>query len=126
MTDLTLRAGSDAKMTPLNDHQLDGLLTGNTIYIGLPPGGPGGPNGGEAAFHYGEDGRASAQVPAGTKMVGQWTINGDKYCVSWDGGPQNSCTQIVKVDGTIELRDAESGDPRGKVSRISPGNSEAL
>lgn len=112
--------------TTLNDAQLDGLLTGNTVYIAIPAGGPGGPNGGIAPFKYGADGTAAAKLPAGMTLVGKWKIDGDKYCVDWDNGPKNSCTQLVKSADGIKMVDAEKNEPRGIVDRIVPGNPENL
>lgn len=112
--------------TTLNDAQLDGLLTGNTVYIAIPAGGPGGPNGGIASFKYGADGTAAVKLPAGMTLVGKWKIDGDKYCVDWDNGPKNGCTQLVKSADGIKLVDAEKNEPRGTVDRIVPGNPENL
>lgn len=123
---LMLGAPAEAGNTPLNTMQLDGLLTGNTIYILLPPGGAGGQEGGEASFFYGADGRAAAKLPSGASMNGEWRLESDHYCVSWTDGPQNSCTKLVKVGGEISMRDATTGEARGNIARLLPGNPEQL
>lgn len=112
--------------TKLGNAQLDGLLTGNTLYLAIPAGGPGGPNGGTAPFLYGADGKAAVKLPVGTTLVGKWKIENDRYCVDWDNGPKNSCTQMVKSDGTISMIDPATGEPRGTVENIVPGNPESL
>ncbi len=121
-----LAGGAVSAETTLDAAQLDGLLTGNTVYIAVPPGGPGGENGGMAPFKYGGDGTASARLPAGLTLVGSWTIDGDQYCVDWDNGPRNSCSRLVKDGEAIRIVDAASGEPRGAIDHIRPGNPEGL
>ncbi|MEM8591491.1 MAG: hypothetical protein AAGF13_03095 [Pseudomonadota bacterium] len=124
---VTMLAGSAAAAeTPMDNVQLDALLTGNTVYITVPPGGPGGPDGGIAPFLFGADGRAVAVLPAGLTLVGQWRLEADHYCVDWENGPKNSCTRIVKATDAILMFEHGSGDPRGTVESIRPGNPEAL
>ena len=113
--------------TKLNALQLDALLTGNTVYIAIPAGTPaGGENGGVAPVKYGSDGSVSAALPNGVKLVGSYTISGDRYCVDWDNGPKASCTSIVKSADGMMMVDANKNEPRGLVSRIVPGNPENL
>ena len=111
---------------PLSAEQLDALLTGNTVFIAVPPGGPGGPDGGVAPFKYGADGNAAAKLPIGTTLVGTWQIDGDKYCADWKNGPKNSCTRIVKTADGYDIVDAAKNEVRGTVLRIEPGNPEGL
>ncbi len=99
--------------TPMDDAQIDALLTGNTVYLIVPSG--------EASVLFSADGRAAAEMPNGTKMAGAWRIAQGAYCIDWDGGLQNSCTQVVKVVGAVVLRDAATGEPRGTIARIVPG-----
>ncbi|MEM8749174.1 MAG: hypothetical protein AAGF28_02660 [Pseudomonadota bacterium] len=119
-------ASAAAEETTMNEAQLDGLLTGNTVYIAVPPGGPGGPNGGVAPFKFGADGSAAAKLPAGMTLVGKWRLDGDKYCADWDNGPQNSCTKIVKSAEGMKMFDAAKNEPRGVINSIAPGNPENL
>lgn len=123
---LTLGAAVASAETPLDSAQLDGLLTGNTVYYTLSPGGPGGPNGGEAPMFYGPDGYVAADLPNGVKLVGTWQLDGAGYCVDWENGPRGSCTVVHKRDGAILTLDRTSGESRGDVARIVPGNPEAL
>lgn len=59
-------------------------------------------------------------------LVGKWKLEDGHYCVDWDNGPKNSCTKIVKTETGIELIDVESGNIRGTVDRVVPGNPEQL
>ena len=127
MGDLVMSTmGQSADTPPLNKSQLDALLTGNTVYLPLPPGGPGGPDGGTAAFYFGADGRASLKLPTGTLLVGPWTLGDDHYRCEWENGPKNSCSRIVKVNGAMLTIDHASGTNRGPISSIVPGNAEGL
>lgn len=123
---LCAAAASAQDVPTLDDAQLDALLTGHTLYIAVPPGPAGGPDGGIAPFKYGADGTAAAALPAGTTLVGTWSIEGGQYCVDWDNGPKGSCTALRKTDAAIELYDTGAGEVRGTVERIVPGNPENL
>lgn len=122
----TLTSPVLAQDATLTDAQLDALLTGQTLYIAVPPGPAGGPEGGVAPFHYGADGSASAKLPAGMTLVGTWSIKDGQYCVDWDNGPKNSCTALRKTADAIELVDRAKNEVRGTVERIVPGNPENL
>ena len=115
-----------AQTATLDDAQLDALLTGNTLYIAVPSGPAGGPDGGIAPFVYGADGSASARLPAGMTLVGIWSIEDGQYCVDWDNGPKGSCTSIRKTGDAIELYDTGADEVRGTVESIVPGNPENL
>jgi hypothetical protein len=107
--------------TTLNRAQLDGLLTGSTAYIDVPPGGPGGPGGGVAFAYYGSDGRATFKLPTGTILRGVWSLKDDHYCADWENGPKNSCTRLIKASGTILVVDVATGHTRGQDQQNSPG-----
>ena len=112
--------------TTMDETRLDGLLTGNTLYLNVPPGGAAGPDGAIVPFRYGADGSASARLSDETTLVGTWSIDGERYCVDWDDGPKGSCTTLVKGAEAITLVDAATGEARGTVERIVPGNPEGL
>ena len=111
-----------ARETILGRAQLDGLLTGNTAYIDLPPGGSGGANGGVAVCFFGGDGHAAFKLPTGTTLKGPWSLKDDHYCVDWEKGPKNSCSKLVKTLGSILILDAATGQKRATVTKIVPGN----
>lgn len=110
----------------MNGVQLSALITGNTLYVDVPAGAPGAPGGGTAPIYYSDDGLAVAQLPAGLKLVGTWALEADQYCIDWENGPKNSCSQLLRGPNGFMLRDAETGEPRGLVTRIATGNAEGL
>ncbi|MGR3503276.1 hypothetical protein [Pseudaestuariivita sp.] len=112
--------------TVMDAAQLDALVTGNTLYVEIPAGAPGAPEGGTAPIYYGENGSAAAQLPAGLKLVGTWRLDGDQYCIDWENGPRNSCTQLLRSPDGFVVLDAAKGEPRGIVTRIATGNVESL
>lgn len=106
--------------------QLSALITGNTLYVDIPVGAPGAPEGGTAPIYYGEDGSAAAQLPAGLKLVGTWRLEEARYCIDWDNGPKNSCSQLVRGSGGFVVMDFALSEPRGMITRIATGNAEDL
>lgn len=112
--------------TPLSGEQLNAIVTGNTLYVDVPAGAPGAPDGGTAPIYYAADGSVTAKLPAGLVLVGAWAIEGDSYCIDWDNGPQNSCTQLVRQGDQFVVMDIAKREPRGTVSRIQTGNAEGL
>ena len=111
---------------PVTTEQLSTLITGNTLYVEVPAGAPGAPDGGTAPIYYAEDGSAAAQLPSGLKLVGRWALEDDQYCIDWDNGPQNSCTQLIRAAQGFVVMDATLGEPRGIVTRLATGNPEDL
>ena len=103
--------------TPYDRSQLDALLTGRTATIALP--------GGTAHFYYGADGRAAARLPDGTPRNGTWKLEQDCYLAEWQGAPAGR-TQILPGAEGWEMRDAASGEARGLVVALRPGNPESL
>ena len=123
---LLLSAGPVLAGENMSMAQLDALLTGNTLYINVPAGTPGAPDGGIAPIRYAADGSAVAVLPAGLKLTGQWRIKGDFYCIDWENGPKNSCTRLVRTSSGYTVVDTAKDEPRGTVERIVPGNPENL
>ncbi len=122
----TLLATGAVHASTMNEMQLDGLLTGNTLYLSIPAGGAALPEGGIVPFKYGADGSASARLSKELTLVGAWKLGDDHYCVDWENGPKNSCTKIIKTEDGISLVDFSSDEIRGKVDRILPGNPEGI
>jgi hypothetical protein len=110
----------------MNTAQLSALITGNTLYVDIPSGAPGAPEGGTAPIYYSEDGSAAAQLPAGLNLVGTWTLDEGRYCIDWDNGPKNSCSQLVRGSDGFVVMDVALGEPRGMITRIATGNAEDL
>lgn len=100
--------------------QLDALMTGNTVYLTEPN------SGGEIVLWFGADGRAMSRLPSATMLDGTWSIKGDRSCIVWSYSPDDSCSELYKVQAGIELREAGSGRLLGTVRSIVPGNFEKL
>lgn len=111
-----LATGASQAETQLSMQHLDGLLTSQTVYLTTP--------GGEAVIHFKDNGTSYARLPNGTQMQGSWTLTEAGYCVDWIGVLQGSCTRVIRTNATLRLVDDASGDPRGQVNRIVPGNPE--
>ncbi|ABD54213.1 hypothetical protein [Jannaschia sp. CCS1] len=110
----------------MDTEQLSAIIAGNTLYVDIPAGAPGAPDGGTAPIYYSMDGSTTAQLPAGLTLIGTWRLEDGAYCIDWDNGPQNSCTQLIRgADGFIVM-DPTLGEPRGMVTRIVTGNAEDL
>jgi len=122
----TMLTTSIANAVVLTEMQLDGLLTGNTLYINIPAGGPALPEGGVVPFRYGADGSSSARLSSALTLVGTWELKENHYCVNWSNGPKNSCTRLEKTADVITLIDFDSGEVRGTIDRIVPGNPEGI
>lgn len=123
---LILTSQSALAESALTQDTLRTLVTGNTLYVTVPEGTPGAPDGGVAPIYYAADGSAAAQLPGGPKLVGTWAMAEAGYCIDWDNGPKNSCSTLSRGDETFIVMDLETGDPRGTVDRIATGNAENL
>lgn len=122
----TLLATAATADQPMDATQLGTLITGNTLYVTLPVGAPGAPEGGVAPIYYGADGSAAAQLPSGHKLIGSWAMAEAGYCIDWENGPKNSCSSLMRSDDSYHITDAATGDLRGEVFTIAFGNPERL
>ena len=116
---------ASAAGTPFTAEQLDALLTGNTVYLDVPAGGPMG-DGGETPIRFGADGRAQARLPTDASLVGEWRLEEARYCIDWEPAPKDSCTSIAREDGALLFVDTITGASRGTVMRIEPGDPEGF
>ncbi|WP_323023225.1 hypothetical protein [Pararhodobacter sp.] len=103
--------------TPYDRSHLDALLTGRTADIAVPTG--------TAYFFYGADGSAAVSLPDGTRRKGHWKLNDDCYEAQWPGLPPGRTQVLPGADGW-EMRDAATGEPRGRVIALRPGNPQGL
>jgi len=116
----TAGASAASTETRMNALQLDALMTGNTIYLTKPNGG------GEIVLWYGADGRAMARLPTSSMLDGTWSIKRDESCIVWSYSPKDSCSALVKHDGSMVLLEVGTERLLGTVRRIVPGNAEGL
>ncbi len=63
-------------------------MYGNTIIVTYP-------NGGEALYHFNEDGTFTGVAPGGSQVAGRWTADGDQICLTPPNG-QQACTQVAQ------------------------------
>ncbi|MEL7297305.1 MAG: hypothetical protein AAGJ86_06560 [Pseudomonadota bacterium] len=126
MTSILSTAALAGETPPMAGAELAGLLTGNTVYILVPPKTNDESTESLVPFKFGADRSAVARLSNDTTLVGTWTIDGDQYCVDWNNGPKNSCSRLLRSSTMIRIVDAATGDPRGRIAKIVPGNPERL
>lgn len=109
----------DTAPSTLKPNQLELLLCGNTLHLAV----------GEdqsAILFYDASGQVRAILPDGSRDTGEWRQKSvDSYCIDWVRGPKNSCTTLHCTPGHIRLVGSD-GKPRGRVTRIVPGEDAAL
>lgn len=97
------------------------LIKGKTLYQDLP----GGPRGkGPAMIYYADDNKLAAKFPNGTTPKGTWTAKDNTICTTWDDQPVNPCTRYRKDGDQITTINVETGQIRGIIGKIVPGNPE--
>ena len=115
---------SSAQASDMTGAEIKALISGNTAYLALNPGGAAGS--GEGAIFYNTDGTATFKTPAGTVWHGPRAIKDNTVCIDWKELPNNSCTRYEKREADITLINMATGKPRGKIVKILPGNPEKL
>ena len=104
-------------MAYLKKDALSVLMPGFTHYVDLGAAG-------EAVIHYGADNASYMRMPDGKRMTGQWTLLDEGYRVAWQDGPDLTW-HLDHEPGSIAYVDA-GDERRGTVTRIVPGDAEAL
>ena len=105
-----------AQPRPLDGARLELLLSGNTIRIQVG-------QSSTAVLYFAQDGEIHAVMPDGKPGRGKWSLQPEGgYCISWEKGPQRSCTSVLWSPGEIRLIDAE-GKPRGTITQVTVGES---
>jgi len=104
--------------------EIKALISGNTVYLALVPGGPAG--GGDGAIFYNTDGTATFKTPAGPIWHGTWQVKDNQLCVDWKELPNNPCTRYEKDGAETVLINTATGKQRGKLVRVAPDNPEKL
>ncbi|WP_299284889.1 hypothetical protein [uncultured Tateyamaria sp.] len=105
--------------------QVDALVRGNTVYLDVPAGGPMGP-GGEVPVYFNAQGEIFARFPTGTLASGTWAGSDAGYCADWVPAPKNSCSLIERDETGLFIVNPASGERRGAITRIVPGNPETF
>lgn len=115
---------TSAQAGEMSGTEIKTLVSGNTAYLTLNPGGPAG--GGEGIIYYNADGTATFKTPNGPIWHGSWTVKDDTACIDWKELPNNPCTRYEKQDADIILINVATGKPRGKLVKVVPSNPEKL
>jgi len=100
------------------------LVSGKSIYLETGATSTGGV--GQGVIYYGADGNAFYKTAKGAVLHGPWTVKGNTLCNDWKEVPNNPCSKYDKQGDTISISNANTGQPRGKVLKIVPGNAEKL
>ena len=121
---LALSSFAMAQTTELTGADITTLVSGNTLYLELPGGGPRGK--GPAAIYYSADNKVAAKFPSGQTPKGTWSIKGNSICVVWEDMPTNPCTGYRKTGDKIDVINLETGQSRGPLTKTAPGNPDKL
>jgi len=113
-----------AQATEMTSADIKALISGNTAYISLNPGGSAGV--GDGMIFYNTDGTATFKTPNGPIWHGTWTVKDNTACIDWKELPNNPCTRYEKQDADIVLINVATGKPRGKLVKVVPSNPEKL
>jgi hypothetical protein len=114
---------ASAQATDMTGAEIKTLISGNTAYLALetPAAGTG-----EGIIFYNADGTATFKTPKGAIWHGPWVIKDNTVCIDWKELPNNACTRYDKQGADTVLINMQTGKPRGKVSKVVPGNPEKL
>lgn len=98
---------------------------GTTNYLRVFPA-PGIPAEGDAVFVFLEEGRAIVRLPNGFTMRGPYRLSAAGYCVDWENGPRNSCSNVMRRGEQTVLVNPADGQVRSLIVRSVSGNPEGL
>ena len=104
--------------------QLAELVIGNTLHHELAAGSPQGD--GTAVFYFAPDGRATARLPSGRIMQGDYEVDDGGYRLNWDRGLQNSRSSLNYEDGVLTCRNRSDGALRSIIAKIAAGDAEEI
>jgi hypothetical protein len=113
-----------ATAAELTGAEIKDLISGKTIYLELTASITG--TNGKGIIYYDPNGTLLYKTPKGEMWHGTWTIKDNTACNDWKELPNNACTKYDKQGDTITNINAQTGQTRGKVVKIAPGNVENL
>jgi hypothetical protein len=113
-----------ATAVELTGAEIKDLISGKTIYLELTASITG--TNGKGIIYYDPNGTLLYKTPKGEMWHGTWTIKDNTACNDWKELPNNACTKYDKQGDTITNINAQTGQTRGKVVKIAPGNVENL
>jgi hypothetical protein len=113
-----------ATAAELTGAEIKDLISGKTAYLELTASVTG--TNGKGVMYYDANGTVLYKTPKGDMWHGTWTIKDNTACLDWKELPNNACTKYDKQGDTITNVNVQTGQTRGKIVRIAPGNVENL
>ncbi|MEM7445010.1 MAG: hypothetical protein AAF414_16940 [Pseudomonadota bacterium] len=105
-------------MTTLTADQLSLIISGNRLTFAMGPA--------KAVMDYHADGTLHVALPGGKERNGTWSIGpGDAYTAQWSDADGPSRTSFQQTADGFIAQDADSGEPRGQILAIHPGQAGA-
>ena len=99
---------------PVSVDQLAVLISGNRLIFALGEA--------EARMDYRTDGTLHVVLPGGKQRHGTWTLGpGDAYTAIWADADGPSQTCLHRDASGLVAKDAGTGEPRGRILAIHPG-----
>jgi hypothetical protein len=114
-----------AMAADLSGAEIKELISDKTVFLELAAGTVTGATG-TGIIYYSADGTVLYKTGKGEMWHGTWTIKDNLGCVIWKETPNNACTRYDKQGDVITLINVATGQPRGKIIKTAPGNSEKL
>jgi len=114
-----------ATAAELTGAEIKELVSGKSVYLELTAASAAGTPG-QGVIYYAPDGNVLYKTPKGVIWHGTWVIKENTSCTDWKEMPNNPCTKYDKQGDTISIINVATGQTRGKVLKIVPGNAENL
>jgi len=114
-----------ATAAELTGAEIKELISGKSLYLELTAASSVGTPG-QGVIYYAPDGSALNKTPKGVMWHGTWKIEGNTACTDWKEFPNNPCSKYDKQGDTISIINVATGQSRGKIWKIAPGNAENL
>jgi hypothetical protein len=108
----------------LTGAEIKDLISGKSVYLELTTGSTATP--GRGVIYYAPDGNALYKTAMGVMWHGTWAIKDNTACIDWEERPNNPCAKYDKQGDNISIINVETGQTRGKVLKVAPGNAERL
>jgi hypothetical protein len=119
-----LLAGS-AMAKELTDAEIKDMISGKTTYLETTSGSATG-TAGKGVIYYAADGTVLYKTPMGVMWHGHWAVKDGTNCSNWKEAPNSPCSKYDKEGDSITIINAATGQVRGKIVKIAPGNPENL
>jgi hypothetical protein len=104
--------------------EIKATLSGKTVYLECGATSTGGQ--GQGVIYYADDGTALYKSAGRGMLHGTWAVKGNTACTDWKEVPNNPCSRYDKQGDTITQFNVATNQPRCKITKTAPGNSEKL